>query len=90
MLALVSTAIHAAIDEWSSGTVMQLDFSGNRFAAVYTAHKDTLKHIQKTSPKFYHETMAYLFKTARGATYDRAGGDVVNSAITLMDLSGLD
>jgi len=90
MVALVCTTIHASISEWTTGRVLPVDFTGNQFASVYTAHKNGLDEIHATKPNFYHETMAYLFRNARAATgmaFELAGG---NAVTTLMDLSGLD
>ncbi|KZT20963.1 hypothetical protein NEOLEDRAFT_1182049 [Neolentinus lepideus HHB14362 ss-1] len=81
--------IHAAIEEWTSGTVIQADFSGSKFASIYAAHIQGLEHVQHKTPNLFHETMVYLFQQARGTI--RNGRDLTgNNAIALMDLSGLD
>ncbi|KZT24019.1 hypothetical protein NEOLEDRAFT_1148886 [Neolentinus lepideus HHB14362 ss-1] len=90
MVALASTVIHAAICKWSSGSVVALDFSGNQFASVYHSHKINLEHICSMMLNFYHETMSYLFCEARGKSNSGLSEDVEQSAISLMDLSGLD
>ncbi|KZT18175.1 hypothetical protein NEOLEDRAFT_1125670 [Neolentinus lepideus HHB14362 ss-1] len=91
MVALASTAIHAAISEWSSGTVLALDFSGNGFASVYNSHIVNLNHIRTTRPNMYHDMMSWLLREACGRSNPGLSAeDAEPGAISLMDLSGLD
>lgn len=89
MVALVCTAIHASIDEWTTGSHTPGDFSGNEWAATYTVHVEMLEWFRDRHPLHYHENMSYLFSTARSSTTVGATARVNErpNALSLMDFS---
>ncbi|EPQ50618.1 hypothetical protein GLOTRDRAFT_133729 [Gloeophyllum trabeum ATCC 11539] len=91
MVALVCTAIHACIDEWRTGTHVPEDFSSNNWAETYDIHKSMLRSVRESGPRFYHETMHYLYDQAMTSTRNGIAIDAQQpNALSLMDLSGLD
>ncbi|EPQ58821.1 hypothetical protein GLOTRDRAFT_98130, partial [Gloeophyllum trabeum ATCC 11539] len=90
MVAFVCTAIHATIDEWSSGVLVPEDFSGSGWAATYDIHVGMLEDVRDTQPRRYHDHMHYLYKQATMSTRNAASIDTKQpNALSLMDLSEL-
>ncbi|KAF8258515.1 hypothetical protein EI94DRAFT_1815161 [Lactarius quietus] len=90
MLALAGTAVHAALDDYSSGIYKKSDFNANLYEDIYRRHAKFLDHIQKGSIMKYHRLMADLYtQVSVEATLPRSG-IVSDNAIAQLDLDGMD
>ncbi|EPQ49763.1 hypothetical protein GLOTRDRAFT_134644 [Gloeophyllum trabeum ATCC 11539] len=90
MVALVCTAIHACIAEWSTGKHVEEEFSGSEWAGTYRIHKMMLDHVREKEPLFFHETMHYIYKQADSSTRNGSSAESKQpNALALMDLSAL-
>ncbi|KIY44271.1 hypothetical protein FISHEDRAFT_78179 [Fistulina hepatica ATCC 64428] len=56
LIALIATAIDAALAEWVTGEYCQVEFSDDAFASRYEIHCKTLKKLSENSPTY----MAYV------------------------------
>ncbi|KAI0349242.1 hypothetical protein OH77DRAFT_1415399 [Trametes cingulata] len=65
MLALVGTALHAALTEWRLGFQKALAFSGDSFLDAYNEHVLLLQDIKAKNPRAYHVMMHRLYQRAR-------------------------
>ncbi|TFK53167.1 hypothetical protein OE88DRAFT_1657067 [Heliocybe sulcata] len=90
MVALVCTAVHAAIAEWSTGQHVPADFTGSNWSQTYSLHVGMLESARTNKPALYHETMQCLWKACRTSAAHGAG-DVHGqpNALSLIDLSAL-
>ncbi|KAH9013363.1 hypothetical protein EDB85DRAFT_1877070, partial [Lactarius pseudohatsudake] len=64
MLALVATAIHAALEDLTTGIRRKMDFNADFYEDVYLSHMKFLSHIRSGSIGKYHRLMANLFTQA--------------------------
>ncbi|EIN13428.1 hypothetical protein PUNSTDRAFT_129113 [Punctularia strigosozonata HHB-11173 SS5] len=64
MLALIATAIYAAIREWETGECVTEDFTADTYMDVYSSHMLTLADIKQASERAYHGMMAGLYEAA--------------------------
>ncbi|KAG5637418.1 hypothetical protein H0H81_004625, partial [Sphagnurus paluster] len=62
MLCMISTAIHAALDDWSTGFYRRTEFNADTYEDVYRGHELFLNTIRSKKPLAYHRLMADLFK----------------------------
>ncbi|TBU26654.1 hypothetical protein BD311DRAFT_666987 [Dichomitus squalens] len=65
MVALVGTAIHAALSDWKSGLNKSQRFSTDAYLDVYNEHIVLLKGIKSENARGYHIMMHRLFTRAR-------------------------
>ncbi|KAI0632644.1 hypothetical protein C8Q77DRAFT_1261945 [Trametes polyzona] len=66
MLALVATAIHAAIEDFKLGHHQPRDFSTNDYCGVYEDHMLILTNIRTQGPVQYHVLMHGLWRQLNG------------------------
>jgi len=85
MVALVATALYAAIKEWSTGTHKFMEFSSNAFQDVYNGHVNTFRHILENREDAYHLMMSDLYSQAISA---RIGFSAAIANIELDDIEG--
>ncbi|KAF8264816.1 hypothetical protein EI94DRAFT_1591542, partial [Lactarius quietus] len=64
MVALVSTAYHAALSEWSTGKRKQHNFTANMFLDAYRCHIASLEKIENLCNVSYHKMMAEIYQLA--------------------------
>lgn len=67
MVALVATALYAAIHEWHSGKHHSMEFSANVYLDVYQGHINTFHHIRERRSGAFHLMMADLYAQASAA-----------------------
>ncbi|KDQ49878.1 hypothetical protein JAAARDRAFT_51553 [Jaapia argillacea MUCL 33604] len=67
MLALVATAVFAALDEWTSGTHTTIKFEANKYASIYQDHIHTRSDLEElpATAGTYHPLMAKIFADAQ-------------------------
>ncbi|KAN0126122.1 hypothetical protein V8E53_015374 [Lactarius tabidus] len=82
MVALVATALYAALYEWRTGVQQVAEFSANGYLDVYLGHVNTLKHIQEHRAGAFHFMMADI--------YTKANTPVVNELNTVVPIAILD
>ncbi|KAJ8456585.1 hypothetical protein ONZ51_g12035 [Trametes cubensis] len=68
MVALVSTAVFAAIDDHRSNACEGSDFTTNSYSAAYKRNMDILLSLKERSLEAYHDIMHDLFKALCGST----------------------
>ncbi|KAH9981826.1 hypothetical protein BJV77DRAFT_955002, partial [Russula vinacea] len=65
MVALVATALYAAINEWRTGIQVVAEFSASAYLDVYRGHIDTFDYIKEHRISCYHTTLAEIYRQAR-------------------------
>ncbi|KAN0141184.1 hypothetical protein V8E53_000940 [Lactarius tabidus] len=88
MVALVATALYAALYEWRTGELQVAEFSANAYLDVYLGHMNTLKHIREKCEGAFHLMMANIYKQADSPPNGRQPNSGV--AIAQIDLNLLD
>ncbi|KAI9444390.1 hypothetical protein BJY52DRAFT_1194415 [Lactarius psammicola] len=64
MVALVATALYAALYEWRTGEHQVMEFSANSYLDVYQGHVNTLRLIQKKRGSAFRSMMANIYSQA--------------------------
>lgn len=82
MVALVATALYAAIREWRTGKHMMAEFSTNSYIDVYEGHVNTFLYIRDHRNNAFHTMMADIYAQASNQC------SVGAAPITLTDLDG--
>jgi hypothetical protein len=70
MVALVATALYAALREWRTGTHQVTDFSADTYADAYKGHIGSLDYIEANRPNAYLITMTHLYTLANSTVED--------------------
>ncbi|KAJ7237109.1 hypothetical protein C8J57DRAFT_1479067 [Mycena rebaudengoi] len=72
MVALASTALYSALDDFASGELKISSFDSSRVQDVYDVHMLLLKTMERDSPLQYQEHMETIFNTAsRGSSVSK-------------------
>ncbi|KAH9912534.1 uncharacterized protein BXZ73DRAFT_107377 [Epithele typhae] len=85
MVALVSTAIHSSLMDWSQGTHHPTNFTADKYLDAYTEHVLNLEQIKARNPRGYHKTMHGLYTMAGGSTPPRPANMDANVAMVDYD-----
>ncbi|KAI0245598.1 hypothetical protein BJV78DRAFT_1287423 [Lactifluus subvellereus] len=85
MVALVATAVYAALYEWKTGARIIIKFEGNVFATIYRGLYNTLETIKSTNRTAFHAIMSKLYSLVVTSRSAEVGGE---GTLELMDLSG--
>ncbi|KAF8262772.1 hypothetical protein EI94DRAFT_1742680, partial [Lactarius quietus] len=89
MVALVATALYAAIYEWRNGAHQVAEFSANAYLDVYNGHINTLKHIRENREGAFHLMMADIYEKANTITTgNETGPGIAIAPINLEELDG--
>jgi hypothetical protein len=80
MVALVATAMYAALREWRTGMHQKLEFSATAYMDVYLGHVGTFKHILEQRERAFHVMMSHIYSRAS------VGPGPEASTITIADL----
>lgn len=78
MVALVATALYAAIDEWRTGKHEPTNFSADRYLEPYDGHVYNLEYIRTTKPTAFHTMMAHLYTHASGRARNSSSIDAID------------
>ncbi|KAG6883634.1 hypothetical protein C0992_008249, partial [Termitomyces sp. T32_za158] len=62
MVALVATAIHAALSKWDKGIKKTMSFDTDSYQEVYRHHVQTLEQYHGRHPLEFHRIMSTLFQ----------------------------
>ncbi|GLB45664.1 hypothetical protein LshimejAT787_2500560 [Lyophyllum shimeji] len=89
MLCIIATAIHAALDDWSTGYLRKTDFIADEYEDVYRGHALFLQQIREAKPAAYHHMMADLY-TQVSAKESRSAVSIANNAMAILDLDAMD
>ncbi|KAN0102384.1 hypothetical protein V8E52_010847 [Russula decolorans] len=86
MLALVATALYAAIHEWRTGVHQPTDFSTDAYIDAYNGHVGTLNHLRAQRSGAFHVMMADLYNLASAMVGDSTAHPI--AALNLDELDG--
>jgi len=86
MVALVATALYAAIQEWRTGVQKNIEFSANAFLDVYNGHINTFNHIRNNREGAFHTMMTDIYTRASSAAIEPSANLIAE--IDLDDLDG--
>ncbi|KAG1779246.1 hypothetical protein EV702DRAFT_1043731 [Suillus placidus] len=91
LLALVATAIYAALFWKTLGSPGKFNFTGNQFSETYIFHVNFLEGLKKDAPGKFHCMMADIFEAVQALK--QKGNDHLASehrnALSLLDLDGM-
>ncbi|KAI1781974.1 hypothetical protein LXA43DRAFT_907163, partial [Ganoderma leucocontextum] len=90
MLALVGTAIHAALSDWKLGTHKPASFTADAYVDVYKEHMTLLQAIKNGSLNSYHKLMHMLYCRATGAATPAPAAAAPGTALAHVDIQGMD
>ncbi|CDO69798.1 hypothetical protein BN946_scf184766.g43 [Trametes cinnabarina] len=91
MLALVGTAIHASLLDWSSGDSAGVSsFSADRYVDAYKEHIIFMKGIKSSSAIKYHVMMYKLYNTVSGNTAVMDASPSGTTALTRLNIDAMD
>ncbi|KAF8465778.1 hypothetical protein DFH94DRAFT_698694 [Russula ochroleuca] len=79
MVALVATALYAALYEWRTGVHITAGFTANAYLDVYQGHVGTFNHIQEQKPNVFKMMMADI--------YSQASAPVVGTSAPIAEIS---
>ncbi|KAH9011015.1 hypothetical protein EDB84DRAFT_1445388 [Lactarius hengduanensis] len=68
MLALVATALYAALYKWQTGEQQIAEFSTNSYLDIYQGHVNTLELIQEKRSSVFRSMMADIYRQASTVT----------------------
>ncbi|KAH9911469.1 uncharacterized protein BXZ73DRAFT_107976 [Epithele typhae] len=88
MVALVSTAIHSSLMDWSQGTHQPTYFTADKYLDAYNEHVFNLEQIKARNPRGYHKTMHGLYVAAGGSIPPRPADMSAN--IAMVDYDNMD
>ncbi|KAG1726944.1 hypothetical protein EDD22DRAFT_974195 [Suillus occidentalis] len=91
LLALVATAVYAALFWKTLGSPGKFNFTGNQFSETYVFHVKFLEDLKRDAPGKFHCMMADIYEAVQ--TLKRKGNDhFINEhrdALGLLDLDGM-
>ncbi|KAG2085580.1 uncharacterized protein F5147DRAFT_781952 [Suillus discolor] len=93
LLALVATAVYAALLWKSQGSSSKFNFTGNLFSETYNYHVRFLEKLKKDAPAKFHCMMADIYEAAQKLRYSgaAAGGHAAElEAFELLDLDNME
>ncbi|RPD62620.1 hypothetical protein L227DRAFT_561968 [Lentinus tigrinus ALCF2SS1-6] len=90
MLALVGTAIHAALTEWKTGTHYSIPFAADAYLDVYNEHRLVLSGIKAKNPRAFHSLMHRLYREASGVTPAASTSTTANEMLSRMDWDAME
>ncbi|KAF8257671.1 hypothetical protein EI94DRAFT_1708743 [Lactarius quietus] len=64
MVALVATALYAALYEWHTGGQQNHEFSANAYMDMYAGHVNTLRHVMENWVSAFHIMMSDIYVQA--------------------------
>ncbi|KAI0250408.1 hypothetical protein BJV78DRAFT_1283210 [Lactifluus subvellereus] len=77
MVALVATALYAALRDWRTGKLQVTDFSANTYLDVYQGHVNTFSHIRINRNAAFHVMMTDIYSQAS----DTSGSPQLKSSV---------
>ncbi|KAG2153428.1 uncharacterized protein EDB93DRAFT_1248702 [Suillus bovinus] len=93
LLALVATAVYAALLWKLQGSSSKFNFTGNLFSETYNYHVRFLENLKKDAPAKFHCMMANIYEAAQKLQYScaTAGGHAAElEAFELLDLNNME
>ncbi|KAG1738100.1 uncharacterized protein EDB91DRAFT_1249410 [Suillus paluster] len=93
LLALVTTAVYAALLWKSQGSPSKFNFTGNLFSETYNYHVRFLEKLKKDAPVKFHHMMADIYEAAQRLRYSGAaasGHAAELEAFELLDLNNME
>ncbi|KAG2350137.1 hypothetical protein BDR05DRAFT_993565 [Suillus weaverae] len=89
MLAIVSTAIHAALIAKKNKVGNDFKFTSNQFCDIYTYHMALLEKIQTLAPIKFHKLMADIYEEVQHFHHNATGAYDQDVDLALLDLDGM-
>ncbi|KAG1828594.1 hypothetical protein DFJ58DRAFT_849007 [Suillus subalutaceus] len=93
LLALVATAVYAALMWKLQGSTSKFNFTGNLFSETYNYHVRFLKKLNKDVPAKFHCMMADIYEAAQKLRYSgtaASGHGAELEAFELLDLDNME
>ncbi|KAF8269739.1 hypothetical protein EI94DRAFT_1724597 [Lactarius quietus] len=90
MVALVATALYAALYEWRTGEQKVTEFSANAYMDVYNGHVNTLKYIRERREGAFHLMMADIYTQANTPLVTEPVSALPIAELDLDDIDGID
>ncbi|KAG1883220.1 hypothetical protein F4604DRAFT_1920403 [Suillus subluteus] len=92
LVALVATAVYAALVWKSMGSPSKFNFSGNQFSETYFFHVKFLQNLKDTVPRKFHHMMADIYEAVQCLKCAGGAEHTVeqDAALDLLDLDGMD
>ncbi|TBU36602.1 hypothetical protein BD309DRAFT_878102 [Dichomitus squalens] len=90
MLALVGTAIHAALSGWRLGFLDPQAFSADAYVDAYNEHITLLTGIKSQNARGYHTMMHRLFTRASNSVAPSLVTNTSNTALSHVDFSAME
>ncbi|KAG2124670.1 hypothetical protein DEU56DRAFT_916911 [Suillus clintonianus] len=91
IVALVATAVYAALLWKSMGSPAKFSFSGNQFSETYFFHVQFLENMRDTAPRKFHRMMADIYEAVQHLRYTHTGKTAEQAAaLELLDIDGMD
>ncbi|KAN0125967.1 hypothetical protein V8E52_001174 [Russula decolorans] len=78
MVALVATALYAAIQEWRTGVQRSVEFSTNAYLDVYNGHVNTFNHIRLNQEESFHTMMTDIYRQASQGVVGSSAGAIAD------------
>jgi hypothetical protein len=78
MVALVATALYAAIQEWRTGVQRSVEFSTNAYLDVYNGHVNTFNHIRLNREESFHTMMTDIYRQASQGVVGSSAGAIAD------------
>ncbi|KAN0123161.1 hypothetical protein V8E52_003114 [Russula decolorans] len=78
MVALVATALYAAIQEWRTGVQRSVEFSTNAYLDIYNGHVNTFNHIRLNREESFHTMMTDIYRQASQGVVGSSAGAIAD------------
>lgn len=90
MLAIVCTAIYAALLAKKTKSGDEFKFTGNQFCDNYNYHVSVLERLRETAPNKFHKMMSDIYEEVQCLRLDTSGGYAQDVSLTFLDIDGMD
>ncbi|KAG2339976.1 hypothetical protein BDR05DRAFT_950762 [Suillus weaverae] len=90
MLAIVCTAICAALLAKKNKSGEEFKFTGNQFCDNYNYHVSVLERLRETAPIKFHKMMSDIYEEVQSLRLDTPGGYAQDVSLTFLDIDGMD
>ncbi|KAG1852716.1 hypothetical protein F4604DRAFT_1686560 [Suillus subluteus] len=90
MLAIVCTAICAALLARKNKSSEEFKFTGNQFCDNYNYHVSVLERLRETAPIKFHKMMSDIYQEVQSLCLDTPGGYAQDVSLTFLDIDGMD
>ncbi|KAG2070864.1 hypothetical protein BDR04DRAFT_1118118 [Suillus decipiens] len=90
MVALMSTAVYAALSWKASSCLSKFNFTGNQFSKVYLLHITILEDLRMRVPEKFHKLMANIFEVIQKLSHNTIPTTSHAEALAFLNIDGID